>query len=145
MRPRDTVPSSTRAIVHQTPLRPDGAVDVFAPFGSVVRAPGDGRVTRVSDLRPHNLPGWQIQGYIKRPSDGKEVPFVLAHLLFDSHPTQGETFLQGAMIGKVSRWREYPSSTHCHWAFGRVGEAPPPPGSVSVMDAFKRFGPMPFS
>jgi hypothetical protein len=139
MLPRDTVPNSTRAIVHKTPIRPDGAVDIYAPPGSFVLAPGDGFVTDVQDLKPHDLPGWQIRGRIRRP-DGKEVPYVLAHLTVDTHPPKGGSFRKGQVIGWVARWPEHPKSAHAHWSFRKVGDTLPPPGNVSVMGAFERFG-----
>jgi Peptidase family M23 len=141
MLPRETVPASTRGIVHKTPLRDDGAIDIYAPRGSEVLAPGDGRV---ADAMPSPaVPGsWQIRGRIMR-RDGKEVPFVCAHFTEGSVMRGGDTFKKGEVLGVIQYWAAHPRSTHIHWSFRRVGDTLPPPGNVSVIRAFERFGRMP--
>lgn len=142
MIPRDTVPDSTGMRVHKAGTFVDGAVDVYAPAGSEVRAPGRGRVVDAMPS-PAVAGSWEIRGYIER-RDGKLVPFVAAHFTEDSHLEAGDTFEKGEVIGRIRRWDAEPPSTHVHWAFRRVGDPRlPPPGNVLVLGAFLKFGRMP--
>lgn len=142
MIPRATIPASTGQKVHNTPAMEGGAVDIYAPQGSNVLAPGRGRVVDVLNLSTQDLPGWQIRGFMTRP-DGLEVPFVIAHLQEGSFPRAGATFRKKEVIGSVQYWRSHPRSTHAHWSFRRAGTKQlPPPGNVKVLGVFTRFGPM---
>lgn len=141
MIPRATVPASTQQIIHSAGDYAEGAIDIFAPPGSVVLAPGPGRIV---DATPSPaVPGsYQIRGYIRRP-DGMEVPFVAAHFTSESHLARGATFGKGDVLGHILKWGAHPRSTHVHWSFRRAGETRlPPPGNVKVVRAFQRFGPM---
>lgn len=118
-----------------------GAVDIYAPPGSEVLAPGNGRV--VDAMPSPAVPGsWQIRGYLER-RDGLLVPFVAAHFTEESHLEPGDMFWKGDVLGLIQRWGQYPRSTHVHWSFRRVGDQKlPPPGNVLVEKAFKGFGRM---
>lgn len=139
MIPQDTVPESTGMRLHKAGDFVGGAVDVYAPPGSEVLAPGDGRV--VDTMPSPAVPGsWEVRGYMER-RDGQLVPFVAAHFTEGSHLEAGAIFLKGYVMGRIQRWSQDPDSTHVHWSFRRVGDRElPPPGNVLVLRAFKRFG-----
>lgn len=141
MIPRATVPASTGARIHEAGDFDNGAIDIYAPPGSVVRAPGDG-IVEDAEPSPAVSGSWQIRGWATR-RDGQKVPFVCAHFTPESHLSAGDTFKKGEVIGRIRRWDSNPRSTHIHWSFRRVGDTLPPPGNVLVLRAFERFGRMP--
>lgn len=141
MEPQAVIPGSTGIRVHVAGTFVGGAVDIYAPQGSSVLAPADGRI---ADVMPSPaVPGsWQIRGYMMR-RDGETVPFVIAHLQPDTIPRAGSSFKKGAVLGKVRLWAALPQSTHAHVAFRVAGDPKlPPPGNVSVVETFREFGRM---
>lgn len=142
MIPRAVVPDSTGAKVHTAGDYPEGAIDIYAPAKSEVLAPGPGRIAD-TEASPAVPGSYQIRGYIRRPSDGLEVPFVAAHFIRGTHLAGGATFKKGAVFGRIKNWDAHPRSTHVHFSFRRAGETKlPPPGNVKVLRAFQRFGRM---
>ena len=142
MRPSDTVPAARFVKLHGPSPQGKLAVDVYANRGNIVLAPADGHV--VFEGCPDNprLPGCQIRGFLTLP-DGREMGFVLAHLIPGTFVRAGQTFRKGQVIGKMAFWEQHPKATHVHWSFKNPGEGMPPRANISVLAAFNMLGPPP--
>lgn len=140
---KQIVPATTGHRLHMAGTFVDGAVDIYAPPESTVRAPADGWVESVMYLR-FPLFGYEIRGYVE-DRQKRLMGFVAAHLLNDSFPLPGDNFVKGEVVGQVAYWPASPAFSHVHFAF-RVGDAPlprpkmPPPGNIRVVRAFRRLG-----
>jgi hypothetical protein len=139
----DTVPAHTSAIRHNPSPNGPLAVDVRAPAGSIVLAPCPGQVKHTSCPDTASLPGCQIRGFLRLPN-GREMPFVLAHLQRGTFPTTGQFFRKGAILGRMAFWEQHPASTHVHWGFRQPGDNfMPPPANIPIIRAFQLCGPPP--
>ena len=141
-----TVPAHTSIFRHNPDLQGRmQAVDVRAPRGSRVLAPCPGSVRHTSCPDTPTRPGCQIRGFVRLPS-GALMPFVLAHLQHGSHPTMGQFFRKGGLLGTVEFWEQRSQFTHVHWAFRRPGDrGMPPPANIPILRAFELCGPPPMS
>jgi hypothetical protein len=142
MRPFHTVPATRFVKLHGPSPQGKLAADVYANRGNIVLAPADGRVVFAGCPDTPRLPGCQIRGFLTL-SDGREMGFVLAHLIPGTFVRAGHTFRKGQVIGKMAFWEQHPKATHVHWSFKRPGEGMPPKANIPVLTAFDMFGPAP--
>jgi murein DD-endopeptidase MepM/ murein hydrolase activator NlpD len=143
MLPRDTVPATRFVKLHNKgPAGLMRAADVFGRRGNIILAPANGRVVFNGCPDDALHPGCQIRGFVILP-DGREMGFVLAHLMPGMFVRPGQTFRKGQTIGRMAFWEQRPFSTHVHWAFNRPGTGMPPPANMSVLAAFNALGPPP--
>jgi murein DD-endopeptidase MepM/ murein hydrolase activator NlpD len=139
MRPRHTVPATRFVKLHGPSPQGKLAADVYANHGNIVLAPADGRVVFADCPDSPHLPGCQFKGFLTL-ADGREMGFVLAHLIPGTFVQAGQTFRKGQVIGKMAFWEQHPKSTHVHWSFKHPGTGMPPKANIPVMTAFSMLG-----
>jgi hypothetical protein len=139
MRPRHTVPATRFVRLHGPSPQGKLAADVYANRGNIILAPADGHVVLEQCLDSPQLPGCQISGFLTL-SDGREMGFVLAHLIPGTFVRAGNTFRKGQVLGKMAFWEQRPKSTHVHWSFRHPGTGMPPKANIPVMAAFNLLG-----
>jgi murein DD-endopeptidase MepM/ murein hydrolase activator NlpD len=92
-------------------VRHHGAVDWFAPAGTIVRAPETGKVVEV---KPSSGTSGQVFGGVIKIQAADGRVWVFRHVDPGTNYRPGQNVGAGQPLARVTRWADSPSRSHAH-------------------------------